>query len=237
MTLLTNKTIMTYDRATAVIINEKYRMDALRVFISGTKKGLSDVLFSARPNDLPSALALAQEVESNRERYLFATNFARSLDNKEKGRFELRQQDGNTTAGIRTIKNPHFSRRQGPVSGVLRNEELVPPVDTDQSMRTVQSARPATNGPPQSRYYENQMQDRYYNNQASGQAIKRRNSGSARFTGPKQQRINHISQDIALAEQEEDEYDNQAELVASEIDAEEEFDEINFLVKTPCCHS
>lgn len=38
LTLLTNKTLMTYDKTIAASLNEKYRMDALRVFISGTKK-------------------------------------------------------------------------------------------------------------------------------------------------------------------------------------------------------
>ena len=57
-------------------------MDALRIFIPGAKKSLSDILFSARPHDLPSALALAQEVEPNHERYTFATNFARSIEER-----------------------------------------------------------------------------------------------------------------------------------------------------------
>jgi len=35
---------------------------------SGLKRSLTDVLFSAKPKDMPSALALAQEVESNHER-------------------------------------------------------------------------------------------------------------------------------------------------------------------------
>jgi len=70
LTLLINKTTMTYDNTVAASMNEKYRADALRVFISGTKKSLSDVLFSARPSDLPSALTLAQEVEANHERYM-----------------------------------------------------------------------------------------------------------------------------------------------------------------------
>ena len=50
-------------------LNCKYRRDALRVFILGLKKGISETLFSSRPEDLPSALALAEELESNKERY------------------------------------------------------------------------------------------------------------------------------------------------------------------------
>ena len=72
---LTNKTVMTYNASTAESFNCKYREDALRVFISGLKKNLSETIFAARPNDLPSALALAEELESNRERYAFASNF------------------------------------------------------------------------------------------------------------------------------------------------------------------
>lgn len=37
LTLLINKTIMTYDSIVAAPLNEKYRADALRVFISGTR--------------------------------------------------------------------------------------------------------------------------------------------------------------------------------------------------------
>lgn len=63
--LLTNKTIVTCDKPLAMSLNEKYRADALRVFITGTKKSLSDILFAKGAKDLPTALALAQEVESN----------------------------------------------------------------------------------------------------------------------------------------------------------------------------
>lgn len=243
LTLLTNKTIMTYDRATAGPINEKYRMDALRVFISGTKKSLSDVLFSARPSDLPSALALAQEVESNHERYLFASNYARCLEDKERQKNDLRQHNRNSATGIQNIKNPHFFKRQNFGNRIPQKEVL--PIDNDVSMRTVQSTgrQPTNRGPSQGQYYENQVpmrhglppHDHFYNNQAPGQAVKRQNSWSARFTGPKQQRINHVSHENATIDQEDNEY--QAELEASEIDTEDCFDQINFLVKTPCYHS
>ena len=38
LTLLTNKTTMSYESVVANCMNDKYRMDALRVFISRTKK-------------------------------------------------------------------------------------------------------------------------------------------------------------------------------------------------------
>ena len=53
---------MSYDKEIATTLNEKYRIDAMRVFISGSRKPLCDMLFAARPNGLPSALALAQEI-------------------------------------------------------------------------------------------------------------------------------------------------------------------------------
>jgi len=78
LTLLTNKATRSYEASAAQVLCEKFRDDALRVFISGLKRSLTDVLFSARPKDMPSALALAQGVESNHERYTFASSFARS---------------------------------------------------------------------------------------------------------------------------------------------------------------
>ena len=46
LNLLTNKTAMTYEPNIVQIVNEKYRADALRTFISGLKKPLCDILFS-----------------------------------------------------------------------------------------------------------------------------------------------------------------------------------------------
>lgn len=62
--------------------------DALRVFISEPNHNLTDVLFAAHPPDLSSALALAQEVEANHERYAFAARFARG---QEKGAAPTRE--------------------------------------------------------------------------------------------------------------------------------------------------
>lgn len=56
-------------------LSQKYRENALRVFISGLRRPMSDVLFSCKPSDMPSALALAQELETNHTRYNFATTF------------------------------------------------------------------------------------------------------------------------------------------------------------------
>ena len=64
LALITNKTMMTQDERVVSALNDKYRMDGLRTFISGLRKPLCDILFSSQPKDLPTALALAQEVEA-----------------------------------------------------------------------------------------------------------------------------------------------------------------------------
>lgn len=73
---------MTFDSALAMSLNEKYRADALRVFVTGAKKSLSDILFAKGPKDLPTALALAQEVESNHERYQFALIYSKNIGDR-----------------------------------------------------------------------------------------------------------------------------------------------------------
>jgi len=83
LTLLTNKVNMSYEPVLARGLCEKFREDALRVFVSGLKRSLTDVLFSVKPRDLPPVLALAQEAESYHERYVFAASFARSVEEKE----------------------------------------------------------------------------------------------------------------------------------------------------------
>lgn len=77
LTLIINKVLMTNEGNDSLIksLNEKYRGDALRVFVSGVRKPMCDVLFSCKPADMPSALALAQELETNNNRYHFASAY------------------------------------------------------------------------------------------------------------------------------------------------------------------
>lgn len=231
LTLLTNKTTMSYESVVANCMNEKYRMDALRVFISGTKKDLSNVLFSARPSDLPSALALAQEVESNRERYQFASNFAKSREDRDKYKYETHFAHGNVQS-----KNPYFSKRNSNRSNKNENNQIEP-MEVDESMRFRQSTKfkPSTQGLPQNQYDQNQNLPQPFQNRPNWQAVKRPNSGTAKYTGLKHQRINHISQDESGCGQD---YHQMAETEADDIviDAGDEFDQINFLGTTPCYH-
>lgn len=113
LTLLANKTIMSYETTVADTINEKYRADALRVFIPGLRKPLCDILFASRPADLPSALALAQEVDANHERYVFAANFATRYgdNNNRKGFLMPNGNDRRVDTSDPQLghKNPHYS--------------------------------------------------------------------------------------------------------------------------------
>lgn len=215
LTLLTNKTIMNYDSDLAASLNEKYRMDALRVFISGAKKSLSDILFSAKPKDLPSALALAQEVESNHVRYNFASNYAKSMEEKTQQKFftkNARVANNNNTQG----KNPYYDRRQ---DSPKEQKQEVEPMDIDssrfrqpQKINNQWQAQPNINVRP---------------------AIKRPNSGATRLTGLKQQRVNHMAHE--RNDHVDHNYQYEADTEVSNIENEgSEYDQINFLAKTPC---
>lgn len=91
---------MTHDLVASAILNEKFRNDALHVFVSGLKKSLKWAVFPAQPIDLPSALALAQEAESSNERGIFAANFAKHLE--EKPRKQNSQKSQNWRQNVRT---------------------------------------------------------------------------------------------------------------------------------------
>lgn len=121
LTLITNKTIMTYEKSIASVLNEKYRQDALRVFISGLKMSLSDTLFAARPADLPSALALAEELEGSRQRYNFAASFNKPTDNDQK------KWESNKPTGFKPL-NPNYKQ---PIP--QQTSETPQPMDIDPS--------------------------------------------------------------------------------------------------------
>lgn len=78
LTLLINKTIMTHGNSADITkeLNKKNRDHALRIFITGLNLPLRDIIFSLSPQDLPDALAKAQELESNNQRARFAQNFS-----------------------------------------------------------------------------------------------------------------------------------------------------------------
>jgi len=203
---------------------DKFRDDALRVFISGLRRSLSDVLFSAKPKDMPTALALAQEVESNHERYTFATSFAKSLedrDRKTSPKEQRRQQDRNfsqTDPQLGINKNPYYTKQvKAQVHSDLRNNKLQSrpePMEVDPSAKVsipaqappYQNRRPATSEP----------------------------TGAPRT----QQRVNLVTQS---SDQEGKSYANAASSAIAEINddaiCEYDSDVVHFLGENPCCPS
>ena len=85
-------------------LNEKNRSQALRIFITGLHQPLGDIIFSLQPSDLPSALAKAQELESNNLRTQFANQFKRHdtiQSNKKFNKFISRPNQQNNLTGKR----------------------------------------------------------------------------------------------------------------------------------------
>lgn len=228
LTLLTNKTIMTYDAALSAPINEKYRADAMRVFISGLKRSLGDILFSAQPSDLPSALALAQEVEANHERYAFASNFAKVTEERVQPRNRFNEPK------VFQGKSPYYLNKGQP--------EREKPNYQGKGYLSVKDRQPAPNtqepmdiDPSSSKF---KQPTNYQNNQSfSGrnQNFKRANT-SERTSGQRRQRINCITQEDT-GDQAEDDYRTMAESEADDIEESSQTEQINFLEVTPYCRS
>jgi len=99
MTLLINKTIMTYGKDSVITkeTNKTIRNNALRIFISGLNGSITETLFSLNPPDLPNALGKCQELESNNFRAQFANRYnGFRNENKNQGnnlRFTFRQNN------------------------------------------------------------------------------------------------------------------------------------------------
>ncbi|KAH8340329.1 hypothetical protein KR074_008540, partial [Drosophila pseudoananassae] len=182
LTLLTNKATMSYEASAARILCEKFRDDALRVFISGLKRSLSDVLFSAKPKDMPTALALAQEVESNHERYTFATSFAKSQEDRDRrqtSKPQDRQQEKSFPHANQQFgagKNPHFSKQHRAQVHSVPQENTPEPMDIDPSISRMRQ-------PTQKQAYQNGKP-----------------TPSGRSGPHKRQRVNHIAQSADRAE-------------------------------------
>lgn len=172
LTLIINKQIMANSGNDELIaaLNERARNNALRVFISGLRRPLCDILFSAKPKDLPNALVTAQEVETNHRRNDFARTFA-------VGNF------------IKTTNKPSGSNQ------VANNKPV--PMDVDSSRINRNANFGPTNNKTFNQNnspFLNPYQK--INNQNTSAIPKRQfpkeNSGSNRSPFHKQQRINHM---------------------------------------------
>ena len=80
--------------------NESYRKNALIAFINGLHQPMSDTVFSMKPEDLPNALAQAQELESNKTRSRFLNQYNQ--------RYNIRNEThGNTLRYKQTPQNSY----------------------------------------------------------------------------------------------------------------------------------
>lgn len=228
LSLLTNKTAMTYDKEICQTFNDKYRADALRTFISGLRKPLSDILFASRPSSLPTALAMAQEVEANHERYAFASSFANRTNNNNnnsqpqnynKRKDDIRQkkypatsnppqnyQNTQNAQNSPMTKNPYFNNKQSNESH-QRGQDRLEPMDVDPSSSKFRQATTAWN--------------------PNGSNFQKREANSDRYSGKKFQKVNYIAEDL-------EPYEERAELEVTDV---EEEDRINFLGETPSYRS
>lgn len=230
LTLLTNKTIMTHNGAQATYLNEKYRADALRVFISGLKKNLTDVLFSAQPKDLPSALAMAQEIESNHDRHNFAANYARALEEKAQKR-SGDNHDSQRGQG----RNPFYTRgnHTQQAGGNQKQQDQVEKMEVDPSLSKFRQPtnyqRQQGTGQSAAATQSTQYQQGQY----------KRQHGSQRLSDQRRQRINHLDEEHL--EQSDEDYEQTATEAVADIDADSvasyDSDAVNFLVQYPCSRS
>lgn len=230
LTLLANKTIMSYESSVADTINGKYRADALRVFISGLRKPLCDILFASRPSDLPSALALAQEVDANNERYTFAKNFAnRSNGNPYNGKPNSAQNSSNPEHNM-GHKNPHYSVNRQKQADHSQNPKSYQKPHTSGNFSDRRRNEPMEVDPSlsQFRHPTNYNPSHDHNDRPQGN-LQKRAANSGRYTGPKIQRVNHLNDEHDLPD--EPTYDEEAEQAVDDIEG----DELNFLGQSLSC--
>lgn len=127
LNLIINKQIMSFHGQDDLVsaLNERARENGLRVFISGLRRPLCDILFSARPKDLPSALVIAQELETNHRRNDFARAYAA----------------GNLLRGSNQFKSHPTTNTNKPI-----------PMDVDSSRFVRRSNQPQYQAPQQTQF-------------------------------------------------------------------------------------
>uniref|UniRef100_A0A0K8WM53 Retrovirus-related Gag polyprotein from transposon gypsy n=1 Tax=Bactrocera latifrons TaxID=174628 RepID=A0A0K8WM53_BACLA len=229
LSLLANKTKMSHEESIAVAINEKYRANALSVFISGLRKPLCDILFASQPSDLPSALALAQEVDANHERYVFAAIFAnKASDVTKKTESCQRAKDNNNQIMLNRTnsdnqKNPHFVRQH---RGDNQNNGQYRQQNFQQNRQTgYRNSQPRQEPMDVDPLHSHLRQFKSNVRDDGGQ---KRQVASDRRTGPKLQKVNNLKED-RNTELSSDSYEELSEPVVEDLEAEE----VNFLGVSP----
>ncbi|KAH8252072.1 hypothetical protein KR032_002659, partial [Drosophila birchii] len=140
LTLIINKTTMSHEPYQASLMNDTHRANALRTTPQNLKKNLSDILFATQPKDLPSALALAQELESNHERYMFASQYAKSIEDRGSRQTQQQGRNGQSWPEVtfdqqarHTGKVPFFVRERAPRQVSKASRDPVEEMDVDPS--------------------------------------------------------------------------------------------------------
>jgi len=207
LTSIINKVLMTHEGDASLIgsLNQKYRQDALRIFISGPKKPLCNTLFSCKPPDMPSALALAQELETNQNRCYFAEVYNSGLNKATPNQLQPRQaqqyqQNASNTprTPVKTWPQQSSNHPQSQLTQSLNQQAPKPNIQSQQSFRApVFQPRPFNpQPPPQTMDIDASMRTARTFNSPNIQAEKRALS-SARMVPGKIQRINHLNADIS----------------------------------------
>lgn len=225
LTLIINKQMMSFHGQDALVATliERSRENALRVFISGLRRPLCDILFSAKPSDFPTALVTAQELEVNRRRNDFAMAYAA----------------GNNA--IKLNKNNNSNKSNTPR---VHNLPRPLPMDIDSSKIVHQSSYPrnsnfqnSNNRNRQNFLNEASQQSHIQNNPGFYQPHQNPNTGAipkrprevqdsnkSRFY--KQQRINYMPDVDSNAIVDSDTEDRQSE---NDVEDDSSIHEINFL--------
>lgn len=172
-------------------------------------------------------MALAQEIESNHERYAFAANFARNLEEKA-NRAEQKIQGKDQKSNPKHSKSPHFKQQQGGKQGDQtqnrsNNSDTPEPMDVD----------------PTSSKFRQQTAFSKPNPSANNYAQNPKRSASQRMSGQSQrQRVDHIAPDTSQT-QTHAHYNEAATAAVSSIDSDVDSDNdtVNFLGEIPCCRT
>ena len=161
-------------------------------------------------------MALAQEVESNHERYNLVRREERRQENFGKNTKQYKPQKGE--------KNPYYSSNVQQ----FKNNQNTEPMDIDPSSSKFRQA---------TQYKANNQQKNVEPMSVDQSTAKfqynKRNAYSDRQTGPKMQRLNHLIQEN------ETEYDTKANEACEGLEDEESWntDQVNFLGENPSCRS
>jgi len=255
LSAIVNKVIMSNENNPSLIqsLNQKYRQDALRVFVSGLKKPLCDTLFSCKPADMPTALALAQELETNQNRYHFAAIYSNGLNKASTSPLVLQHtQNHSNQSGPKPV---NFNQQSGNPQGQIQfpttsNTQMRPQQTFNQPQRFPQNqngqGRQSFRAPFPPQPFNHQQPTQQIDTDVSMRTVRSNNFpdiqrekralSTDKHVPRKVQRINFVCDNM-----QPDEYSDSLE---QPNDPTEEFDsslpfedEINFLGESPSSHT